>query len=152
VRPALAGEDGELAAGDASAAPIAMICDCPGVVFPRLALEVPRAMLEVAGSLMSAQVREPYSSVRLLVERFALALPRLYGLPDAPEDEEVWSPFAVCEELAKRRQWRLARSSRPDAHRAGLQIISDAASGVIPWCTTLGTRAYGKRIIDIEEK
>ena len=62
VRPALAGEDGALAQGDASAAPIAIICDCPGVVFPRLALEVPRAMLEVAGSLMSAQVREPYDA------------------------------------------------------------------------------------------
>jgi hypothetical protein len=36
--------------------------------------------------------------------------------------------------VAAKRQWRVARSGRADAHRAGLQIIKDAASGVIPWC------------------
>jgi hypothetical protein len=142
--------------------PIAVVCDSPGLVFPRAAAEAPRALLEIAGSLMTAQVREPYSAIRLLVERFDLDLPRLYGLPATPTDAyddaaeygassgriattcvlsgsaytpaSAYTPFVVCEELAAKRQWRVARSGRADAHRAGLQIIKDAASGVIPWC------------------
>jgi ribosome biogenesis GTPase A len=122
----------------AHSTPLAVVCDSPGLVFPRAAAEAPRALLEIAGSLMTAQVREPYSAIRLLVERFDLDLPRLYGLPatptDAYDDAAEYTPFVLCEELAAKRQWRVARSGRADAHRAGLQIIKDAASGVIPWC------------------
>ena len=140
----------------AHSTPLAVVCDSPGLVFPRAAAEAPRALLEIAGSLMTAQVREPYSAIRLLVERFDLDLPRLYGLPATPTDAyddaaeygassgriattcvlsgSAYTPFVVCEELAAKRQWRVARSGRADAHRAGLQIIKDAASGVIPWC------------------
>jgi hypothetical protein len=110
--------------------PEVQLCDCPGLVFP--ALDRPKALQILCGLFPLAQVREPYSAVRYLAER--VPLERVYGLR-LPDDAKCWSPYNICEALAVKRGYLLAKSGRPDAHRAGREILIDALDGrvVISW-------------------
>ncbi len=110
--------------------PEVQLCDCPGLVFP--ALDRPKALHILCGLFPLAQVREPFSAVRYLAER--VPIERVYGLT-LPKDSKRWSPMLLCETLACKRGYMLAKSGRPDAHRAGREILIDALDGrvVISW-------------------
>eukprot|EP01113_Clastostelium_recurvatum_P042624 TRINITY_DN6919_c0_g1_i5.p1 TRINITY_DN6919_c0_g1~~TRINITY_DN6919_c0_g1_i5.p1 ORF type:complete len:768 (-),score=205.58 TRINITY_DN6919_c0_g1_i5:23-2326(-) len=106
-----------------------VLVDCPGLVFP--ALDRPKAMQVLCGLFPIAQVREPFSAIRYLAER--VPIERVYGV--RPEDGTQWTPFSLCEAVALKKGFLLAKSGRPDAHRAGLQILKDCVDGniVISW-------------------
>merc|ERR1712146_409567 len=55
-----------------------LLCDCPGVVFPRL--KVSKALQTISGTYPVSQVREPYSAIRYLAERCAPRLHLYYNL------------------------------------------------------------------------
>ena len=108
-----------------------VLMDCPGIIFASLQ---PRHVSEVHGFVPVAQIREALSSVRYLAER--IDLPRVYGLafPDWTEaDDGNWTPRIILETLAEKKKYHLSRSGALDVHRAGLEIVRDAADGVIPW-------------------
>jgi len=117
------------------------VVDCPGLVFPvggeliAGSNVAPRHVFEICGLYPIAQVREPYSGVRLLGS--SLDLRRLYGLSprdidEADEEEEHLSPLGFCTALAAKRGYRMAKGrGAPDPHRAGLEILTDAADGVL---------------------
>eukprot|EP00750_Incisomonas_marina_P012691 INCI17141.5.p1 GENE.INCI17141.5~~INCI17141.5.p1 ORF type:complete len:658 (-),score=84.95 INCI17141.5:269-2242(-) len=84
-------------------------------------------------------MREPFSVVRHLAQH--IDLQASYKLPppsewtgcESDDEEETWTPYAICAMLAESRRWFLNRAGGPDAHRGGLQIVSDAVSGVLPF-------------------
>ena len=134
-------DEGRTGAGAASAEDNKFrVMDCPGLVFPMR--DTPLAVLELSGILPLAQVREPLSAVRAVFEVFGTDLVGLYALkrPDWYEEDDAedeagnfrWTPLAVCEALADKRNYTLARSGAPDVQRAGLEIIRDCADGVVP--------------------
>lgn len=119
-------------------------------------------MQECLGVVPLAQVREPYTAVRLLGEH--LELERLYGLkPSRDELEDMieaegweageagrggrptkgmalasaekryqWSPLTLCEALAEKRGYLIAKTGRLDSHAAGREILFDAQDGILP--------------------
>ena len=114
-----------------------------------------RAKQECCGVVPLAQVREPFTAVRFLGEH--LEVERLYGLaPPRDELEDmveaagvpegasrgaamsdaaaryVWSPLSLCEQLAEKRGYYIAKTGRLDAHAAGREILYDAQDGVLP--------------------
>jgi len=106
-----------------------VLVDCPGLVFP--ALDRPKAMQILCGLFPIAQVREPFTAIRYLAER--VPVEKIYKLQ--PVDGLPWSPYTLCEALAKKKGYILAKSGRPDVHRSGLQILKDTVDGniVISW-------------------
>lgn len=40
------------------------------------------------------------------------------------QGESAWSPLVLCEALAEKRGYHLARTGRPDAHRAGREMLA----------------------------
>jgi ribosome biogenesis GTPase A len=44
-------------------------------------------------------------------------------VPLSTQDEDEWSPLSLCESYAEKRGYRVAKVGRPDAHRAGREII-----------------------------
>jgi hypothetical protein len=90
---------------------------------------IERGVQECCNVIALAQVREPFTAARLLGEH--LPLEALYGLR-LPPDEEEWTPLRWCEALAEKRGFRNARTGRLDAHRAGREILTDCADGVLP--------------------
>ena len=93
----------------------------------------PRAVYECCGLFPIAQVREPYSAVRLLA--LGIDLIRAYGITqqDLEDDgDEPPSPLSFCMALAKRKGCRLARGRGAlDPHRAGLEVLKDCVDGAI---------------------
>ena len=101
-------------------------------------------MQQCCGVVPLAQVRETFTAVRFLGEH--LPLERLYGLTPTVDDLEdqfgaggganaarfVWSPFGICEALAVKRGFLIAKTGRPDAHAAGRQILFDSQDGLLP--------------------
>lgn len=73
------------AEGDGAPRRRVLVCDCPGVVFPRL--NVPSALQVLFGSFPIAQTREPFSAIRFLAENCAPPLHEAYKLRPADEDE-----------------------------------------------------------------
>eukprot|EP01102_Stenamoeba_stenopodia_P018942 TRINITY_DN702_c0_g3_i3.p1 TRINITY_DN702_c0_g3~~TRINITY_DN702_c0_g3_i3.p1 ORF type:complete len:457 (+),score=164.67 TRINITY_DN702_c0_g3_i3:544-1914(+) len=110
--------------------PEVQLCDCPGLVFP--ALDRPKALQILCGLFPLAQVREPFSAVRYMAER--VPVEKAYGLT-LPEDEDEWTPFGVCEAYALKKGYVIARTGRPDVHRAGLELLRNCLDGelVISW-------------------
>lgn len=142
------------------------LLDCPGLVFPHLlnySAVIPliasshsssvtinpgteilhdeneRAMQECCGVIPLAQVREPYTSIRFLMEH--LPIERYYGiLPPRDEVREAeeegrefrWSSLSLCEAYAVKRGYYIARTGRPDSHSAGRSILYDTQDGIIP--------------------
>ena len=135
------------------------LLDCPGLVFPHLLNysssstnlstsstsvnnnhdENERAMQECCGVIPLAQVREPYTSIRFLMEH--LPIERYYGI-SPPRDEVIeaqtegrefqWTALSLCEAYAVKRGYYIARTGRPDAHSAGRAILYDTQDGIIP--------------------
>ena len=44
----------------------------------------------------------------------------------------VWSPLSLCEALAMKRGYFIAKTGRPDSHAAGREILYDAQDGLLP--------------------
>ncbi|RYG53222.1 hypothetical protein EON66_08850, partial [archaeon] len=123
--------------------PSLALLDCPGLVFPHAlpnaaellvagrssSAAADLAMQQLLGVIPIAQIREPFTAVRYLAEH--LPLERMYGLV-MPKDEDEWSPLVICEALAVKRGYHVAKVGRPDAHAAGREILYDAQDGVIP--------------------
>ncbi len=59
---------------------------------------------------------------------------QIYGL-SVPPDEKCWSPYLLAEVLAIKRGYLLAKGGRPDAHRAGREILIDVMDAriMISW-------------------
>jgi ribosome biogenesis GTPase A len=123
-------------------APAISVLDCPGLVFPALFsaleqlppglspdIERERGMQELGGVIAIAQIREPYTALRVLGEM--LPIEQMYGL-SLPRDEAEWSPLVFAETLATKKGMMLAKTGRPDAHSAGRQVLYDAQDGVLP--------------------
>ena len=121
-----------------------------------------RALQECLGVVPLAQVREPYTAVRLLGEH--LEVERLYGLTPRRDELEdmieaegwdaheagrggkptkgaalasaaqryVWNPLTLCEALAEKRGYYIAKTGRLDSHAAGREILFDAQDGILP--------------------
>ncbi len=96
-----------------------------------------KALQVVCGLYPSGQVREPYSAVHFLHER--IAVDQLYDLhfpydeePHVPRDaDHAWSAWELCDAYAVLRGYR-PRGGRPDAYRAGKDILREAGEGVVP--------------------
>ena len=74
------------------------LIDCPGLIFP---LEQPFKP-EVMGLYPIAQIREPFSAIRIVYEY--LQLDRLYNVkPDWYDACDTWSPEMLCEALAEKK-------------------------------------------------
>lgn len=131
------------------------LCDSPGVVFPRL--EVPREA-QIVGMLMPlAQVREPFSAIRWVMERSLRPLPEHLGLKpvtlkrvwelqelgletlrvdlvaaEQENDTVPWSPMLLCAQMATQRGFM--HSGRPDCVKAGTEILERVLQGRVPYC------------------
>ena len=98
-------------------------------------MDRPKPLQILCGLFPIAQVREPYSAIRYLAER--LPLEKIYGLlhPEYnPKTKEMppWTPWHIAEAYAKKKGYFIARTGRPDTHRAGLEILYDCIDGRIP--------------------
>ena len=97
--------------------PTITICDSPGLVFPVAGALVQgvdasaRSVYECCGLFPIAQVREPFSAIRLL--HSAVDLVHAYNLraklDEDGEDAETLSPLGFCVALAERKGFRLSR-------------------------------------------
>jgi len=129
------------------------LCDSPGVVFPRL--EVPREVQIVGMLIPLAQVREPFSALRWVMEHARTPLHELLGLKPATlqqvlelrdsgvealtldddtfeEDSPLpWSPMLLCVQFAMQRG--MAKSGGPDTLRAGMEILERVLDGRVPY-------------------
>lgn len=125
-----------------------VMCDCPGVVFPRL--DVPVALQILFGSFPIAQTREPFSAVRFIAENCVPHLHEIYKLkPVDDEDddgalrawrgdgsavltyfvsESEWSPWTLCEAYAMQRGFHM-KGGKFDVHRAANLILRDTLNG-----------------------
>ncbi|XP_067944024.1 guanine nucleotide-binding protein-like 1 [Watersipora subatra] len=101
------------------------LCDCPGLVFPSTA---PRAIQVLAGMYPVSQIREPYSIVQYIAER--CDLPTILGLR-LPADENSWSAYLICDELAELKGFKTARGARTDSYRAANWILRAALEGKV---------------------
>jgi len=133
------------------------LCDSPGVVFPRL--DVPREAQIIGMLIPVAQVREPFSAIRWVMQHVNTPLNQLLNLKSVTvqqvtgwheagtevlkqgslsfeDGEEVpWSPMLICAQYASQRG--LVRSGRPDCMAAGTEILERVLEGRIPYtvCT-----------------
>jgi ribosome biogenesis GTPase A len=131
-------------------APRLVLCDCPGLVFPRRGVAMAQQVL--FGSFPIAQCRDPYGVVRYLAERLwprAEAALRLAPLREEDDDETAvlggvggaaggaaggggayaWTPLRLCNALAAQRRWRGRRGGRLDTYRAANTILRAALAG-----------------------
>eukprot|EP00446_Apocalathium_sp_SHHI-4_P007325 CAMPEP_0177158594 /NCGR_PEP_ID=MMETSP0367-20130122/3875_1 /TAXON_ID=447022 ORGANISM="Scrippsiella hangoei-like, Strain SHHI-4" /NCGR_SAMPLE_ID=MMETSP0367 /ASSEMBLY_ACC=CAM_ASM_000362 /LENGTH=677 /DNA_ID=CAMNT_0018604189 /DNA_START=1 /DNA_END=2034 /DNA_ORIENTATION=+ len=129
------------------------LCDSPGVVFPRL--EVPREVQIVGMLIPLAQVREPFSALRWVMQHTRTPLYEQLGLKkptiqqvlelhengiealkldeiNLEEDKDVpWSPMLMCVQYANQRG--LVTRGGPDALRAGMEILEKVLDGKVPY-------------------
>lgn len=133
---------------------IAEVCDCPGLVFPLVAITKnksndtdnrdgdnhnnshnvlyysPRHLFELSGLYPIPQVREAYSAIRLLTEY--VPTEKYYNIKlDVDDYGEEWSPYAICGCLADKKGYSTSRGGPPDTHRAGLEILRDTVDGYV---------------------
>lgn len=75
-----------------------VMCDCPGVVFPRF--NVPLSLQILFGSFPIAQTREPFSAVRFIAENCLPYLHEIYKLRPVEDDDggALYSGDVVCVE------------------------------------------------------
>lgn len=130
------------------------LCDSPGVVFPRL--EVPREAQIIGMLVPLAQVREPFSAIRWVMEHSIKPLQDCLGLKavtmkrvrelqecgvdslrldlveaDAETDPVPWSPMLLCAQLASQRGF--TQGGRPDVMKAGTEILERVLQGRVPY-------------------
>ncbi|KAI9998344.1 hypothetical protein PInf_002726 [Phytophthora infestans] len=102
-----------------------LVCDCPGVVFPRF--NVPVLLQILFGSYPIAQTREPFSAVRFIAENCVPHLHEVYKLKPLEENDE-WCPFTLCESYAQLRGFRV-KGGKMDVHRAANTLLRDTLNG-----------------------
>lgn len=115
--------------------PTLMLCDCPGVVFPKL--DVPLPIQVVFGCYRIASVRDPVSVAKYLAERHSPRIHEVLRLSKAVEDSSLarhlpdgeWSAAEVCEAVGARFGWRNRRGGVLDAHRAANWLLRAALAG-----------------------
>eukprot|EP00930_Biecheleria_cincta_P025686 TRINITY_DN18240_c0_g1_i2.p1 TRINITY_DN18240_c0_g1~~TRINITY_DN18240_c0_g1_i2.p1 ORF type:complete len:659 (+),score=120.51 TRINITY_DN18240_c0_g1_i2:163-2139(+) len=130
------------------------LCDSPGVVFPRL--EVSREAQIIGMLVPLAQVREPFSAIRWVMEHATKPLPELLGLKavnmkrvrelhecgvdclrldlieaEAESDLVPWSAMLLCAQLASQRGFM--QGGRPDVMKAGTEILERVLQGRVPY-------------------
>ncbi|CAI5723702.1 hypothetical protein KXD40_000700 [Peronospora effusa] len=104
-----------------------LMCDCPGVVFPRF--NVPVLLQILFGSFPIAQTREPFSAVRFIAENCVPHLHEVYKLKHVEEDDDdVWCPYTLCESYAQLRGFRI-KGGKFDVHRAANTLLRDTLNG-----------------------
>lgn len=103
-----------------------LVCDCPGVVFPRF--NVPVLLQILFGSFPIAQTREPFSAVRFIAENCVPHLHEVYKLKPVDEDDGEWSPYTLCEAYATLRGFRV-KGGKLDVHRAANTLLRDTLTG-----------------------
>ncbi|GMF25321.1 unnamed protein product [Phytophthora lilii] len=103
-----------------------LVCDCPGVVFPRF--NVPVLLQILFGSFPIAQTREPFSAVRFIAENCVPHLHEVYKLKPVEEDDEWWCPYTLCEAYAQLRGFRV-KGGKLDVHRAANTLLRDTLNG-----------------------
>jgi ribosome biogenesis GTPase A len=117
--------------------PHVVLCDSPGLVGPVVNATYPLHVL--FGCVNIAQVRETYSTLAYVAERFPLV--EAYGLTPHTHSSALcdtcsgevtkdcqWSGFAIAEAWAQKRGYYTSRS-RLDTHRAGNEILRDIVNG-----------------------
>ncbi|KAL6763715.1 P-loop containing nucleoside triphosphate hydrolase protein [Haematococcus lacustris] len=122
-------------------APGLMLCDCPGLVFPRVDVSLPMQILY--GSFPIARCRDPYAVVAYLAAHMwprlhlVLGLTKVDGdgkpvaapMPCSQQEDEPWSVLELCEALAAKKSWRSTRGGRLDTYRAANFILRAALGG-----------------------
>lgn len=103
-----------------------VVCDCPGIVFPRFA--VPLALQILFGSYPIAHTREPFSAIRFIAENCCPSLDEVYGLVHVDSDDKEWTPYGLCEAYAKLRGFHV-KGGKYDVHRAANQLLRDTLNG-----------------------
>ncbi|ETP44579.1 hypothetical protein F442_08854 [Phytophthora nicotianae P10297] len=103
-----------------------LVCDCPGVVFPRF--NVPVLLQILFGSFPIAQTREPFSAVRFIAENCVPHLHEVYKLKPMEEDDDEWCPYTLCESYAQLRGFRV-KGGKLDVHRAANTLLRDTLNG-----------------------
>ncbi|CAH0480628.1 unnamed protein product [Peronospora belbahrii] len=103
-----------------------LVCDCPGVVFPRF--NVPVLLQILFGSFPIAQTREPFSAVRFIAENCVPYLHEVYKLKHVEDDDGEWSPYTLCESYAQLRGFRM-KGGKLDVHRAANTLLRDTLNG-----------------------
>ncbi|KAF1776925.1 P-loop containing nucleoside triphosphate hydrolase [Phytophthora cactorum] len=99
-----------------------LVCDCPGVVFPRF--NVPVLLQILFGSFPIAQTREPFSTVRFIAENCVPHLHEVYKLKPVEDDDDEWCPYTLCESYAQLRGFRV-KGGKLDVHRAANTLLRD---------------------------
>ncbi|EGZ25150.1 hypothetical protein PHYSODRAFT_483697 [Phytophthora sojae] len=103
-----------------------LVCDCPGVVFPRF--NVPVLLQILFGSFPIAQTREPFSAVRFIAENCVPHLHEVYKLKPVDEDDDDWCPYTLCESFAQLRGFRM-KGGKLDVNRAANMLLRDTLNG-----------------------
>ncbi|GMF44819.1 unnamed protein product [Phytophthora fragariaefolia] len=103
-----------------------LVCDCPGVVFPRF--NVPVLLQILFGSFPIAQTREPFSAVRFIAENCDPHLHEVYKLKPVDDDDDEWCPYTLCESYAQLRGFRV-KGGKLDVHRAANTLLRDTLNG-----------------------
>ncbi|KAG2761903.1 hypothetical protein PC129_g5137 [Phytophthora cactorum] len=103
-----------------------LVCDCPGVVFPRF--NVPVLLQILFGSFPIAQTREPFSTVRFIAENCVPHLHEVYKLKPVEDDDDEWCPYTLCESYAQLRGFRV-KGGKLDVHRAANTLLRDTLNG-----------------------
>jgi len=106
------------------------LCDCPGLVFPST---VPKELQVLMGSFPIAQLREPYSCIRYVGERFDIV--RILQIQH-PSQETEWSAYDICEGWANKKGFFTARAARPDVYRSANHLLRMTLEGKIPFYLT----------------
>jgi len=128
------------------------LCDSPGIVFPRL--DVPREAQIVGALIPLAQVREPFSALRWVMERTPVQLAEVLSLKPVTLQEALelreagveilgfdrvaeeaefmpWSPLLLCARYAKQRGF--VKGGAPDCMQAGTHILQRVLDGRVPY-------------------
>jgi len=136
------------------------LCDSPGVIIPRL--DVPREAQIVGMLIPLAQVREPFSAIRWVMEHATTPLPELLGLKpvslqhvmelhasschalelDGAEDDGSampWSPMLLCAQYAIKRGF--VKGGAPNCMQAGVEILQRVLDGRVPYSVKPGVDA-----------
>lgn len=127
-------------------------CDCPGLVFPTTGVPYPLQVL--GGQVNTAQVRETFSTLAYVGMRYPLE--RAYSLDSHSLSASFsssmsiidrtkslkemgaaqrWSGFGLAEAYAVKRGY-YTKKERPDAHRAGNEILRDLQTGKVPFAVS----------------
>eukprot|EP00301_Raphidiophrys_heterophryoidea_P020750 c5362_g1_i1.p1 GENE.c5362_g1_i1~~c5362_g1_i1.p1 ORF type:complete len:650 (-),score=169.79 c5362_g1_i1:293-2242(-) len=114
-----------------------ILCDCPGLVFPRLASS--KAEMVLDGVLPIDQLRDHIPAAQLLCDRIPRhAIEDLYGvvLPRPTSDQPQDRPLQASEVLSAYASMRgfITARSLPDEARAARILLKDYVNGLLLYC------------------